>query len=221
MTDLEWKDWSDGWIREGYYISYLRDGIHYYEFVVQRDFAHWEYDWHETILAGADSGPETINNIEITRGYDDKTNTNHLWQFIFGIKGQVLIYIELPPDIHRHGIAKIPKPSSTNRYVSHFEEYMSPYHEPSFITEHFLMRPECDRLTVSAYNPNAIAMTPILNFMIAKLVTERIGTVQNGTQYPTSARWTDTLDKLYRRLIPQRPITLMPVRMPAEAPGGE
>lgn len=214
--------WSDGWIKEGYFVSYLRDGVHYFEFVTQRDFAHWEYDWPETITSEATSGPHVPPTLEITKGYDSRTNSNHIWQTIFGIKSQPYIYIELPTDLHRHGIPKAPKPSTTMRRVSHFEEWMSPFQEPSFITEHFMMRPETLHIAFSAYNPNDIDLADVkLNIFINKMVTERIGTVSNGIQTPQSTRWKETLDKLYRRVIPQRPLTLLPVRMPAEAPAGE
>lgn len=219
---VDFRDWSEGWLKEGYFVSYLRDGVHYYEHVVQRDMAHWERDWHETIAAGADSGPVVPEELEITKGYDAQTNSNHIWQVIFGIKGEVYIYVELPTDLHRHGIPKVPKPSPTMRRVSHFEEWMSAFNEPTFITEHFMMRPETSQIALSAYNPNPIAMTDVkLNFFISKMITERIGTVENGRQIPKADRWTETLDKLYRRVIPHRPITLLPVRMPAEAPAGE
>jgi len=42
-----------------------------------------------------------------------------------------------------------------------------------------------------------------------------------GVQSPTAPRWKETLDKLYRRVIPHRPLTILPVRAPAEAPVGE
>jgi len=218
MGNIDWKDWSDGWIKEGYFISYLKDGVFYYEHVLMRDFAHWEFDWYETVDANSSSGPHVPEQLEITKGYDSTTNTNHIWQLIFGIKGQAYIYIELPTDIHRHGIPKVPKPSSDWRRVSHFEEWMSPFDEPSFITEHFMLRPDLDRINISVYNPNDQDLTDLtLNFFINKMITERVGTVTNGRQTPSSARWTETLDKLYRRLIPVRPISLYPVRAPAEA----
>jgi len=218
----DFRNWSDGWLREGHFISYLKDGVHYFEHIVQRDLAHWEYDWHETISSRQESGPTVPTQLEITKGYDERTNTNHVWQVIFGIKGEVYIYVELPTDLHRHGIPKVPKPGPTQRTVSHFEEWMSAFNEPTFITEHFMMRPDTSQIALSAYNPNAINMTDVkLNFFISKMVTERIGTVENGRPVPKADRWTETLDKLYRRLIPHRPITLLPVRMPAEAPTGE
>jgi hypothetical protein len=217
----EWTEWSD-WLREGYFISFLRDGVRYYEHIVQRDLGHWEYDWPETISATTDSGPYVPANLEITRGYDAVNQTNRIWQMIFGIKGQSFIYIEMPTDIHRHGIPKDPKPSSANRLTSHFEEYMSPFYEPTFLTEHFFMRPLTQQIAFSAYNPDAIADTDLrLNILLAKLATERIGTSQAGILTPLQERWRETLEKLYRRAIPHRPITILPVRAPAEAPAGE
>ncbi len=218
----DWKQWSDGWLKEGYFISFLRDGVHYFEHIIMRDFAHWEYDWPEPITHGTASGPFVPATLEITKGYDSRTNTNHFWQMIFGIKGQPYIYVELPTDLHRHGLPKAPKPSTTMRRVSHFEEYMSQFHEPTFLTEHFMMRPETFQIAFSAYDPQTIDLTDVsLNIVIAKMITERIGTVENGRLVPKADRWRETLDKLYRRVIPHRPITLLPVRAPAEAPAGE
>ncbi len=221
MTKTTYQDWSS-WLREGYFISYLYEGVRYYENVVQRDLGHWEYDWPETISSESVSGPFVPADLEITRGYDATTNTNRIWQMIFGIKGQSLIYIELPTDIHRHGIPKDPKPSTANRFTSHFEEHMSPFLEPSFITEHFMMRPITQQIAFDAYNPDLTDDPDLrLNILIAKLGTERIGTSQGGVLTPTQSRWVEVLDKLYKRVIPCRPITIMPVRAPAEAPAGQ
>jgi len=217
----DWKDWSS-WIQEGWYISFLRDDSRIYEVVSLRDLAHWEYDWEGgTIESLHDSGPYAPADLEITKGYDPKTNTNHIWQMIFGIKGQAYIYIELPTDIHRHGLPKIAKPGTKTMRISHFEEWMSPFMEPSFLTEHFLIRPENTFINFSAYNPQSIAITDLkLNIFIAKLITERIGSETRGILAATSERWNETLDKLYRRVIPHRPLTLLPIRLPAEAPSG-
>ena len=225
MVDIGWKEWSDGWIKEGYFISYLKDGVHYFEYVLMRDFGHYEWEWGyppeaapQTILAGQESGPYVPDYLELTKAYDEKTKLNQIWQVIWGMKGQVLLYVELPTDTHRHGIPKVPKPRTNLRRVSHFEEWMSPFDEPCFITEHFMMRPDLDRINFSAYNPNAQDEPDlVLNFFLNKMVTERIGTVTNGVQEPTSDKWSETLDKLYRRLIPVRPISLYPVMAPAEA----
>lgn len=223
---IDFKDWSDGWLKEGWFISYHKDSTRYYEYIVARDFAHYEYDWPETISALSTSGPYVPDDLEITKGYDSSNKSNQLWQMIFGIKGQIYIYVELPTDIHRHGLAKRAKPSSDLREVSHFEEYMSSFHEPSFLTEHFMMRPETFKIDFSAYNPQSIAMPNVrLNIMINKMITERIGEVSvqgsSVVQVPSNDNYREILDKLYKRLVPCRPITLLPVRAPAEAPGGE
>lgn len=217
----KYAEWSD-WLREGYFISYLMEGTRYYEHIVQRDLGHWEYAWPETIAAESDSGPFVPATLEITRGYDATTETNRIWQMIFGIKGQSLIYVELPTDIHRHGIPKDPKPSTANRFTSHFEEYMSPFLAPTFLTEHFMIRPWNQQIAFDAYNPDATDDTDLrLNIFLAKLGTERIGIAQQGILTPSAPRWSETLDKLYRRVIPHRPLTIMPVRAPAEAPAGQ
>jgi len=211
----DWKEWSQGWLMGGHYISYVRDGVRYYEHVIARDLAHYSYEWHETISSGQPSGPKIPSYLIVTKGYNEKTNTNRIWQLIFGIKGQVYIYVELPSDIHRHGLPKVPKPSPDLREISHFEEWMSPYQEPTFLTEHFMMKPGFDRIAFSAYNPQDIDIKPWLNIFVNRMVTERIGTEQNGVLKPTANRWKEILEKLYKRVVPHRPITLMPVRAPA------
>ena len=215
----EWTEWSD-WLREGYFIRYTREGVTYYEQVVARDFAHYVYDWPETVNALSENGPTVPANLEVTVGYDDKKKTNRLWQLIFGIDGEIYVYVELPTDTHRHGIPKLPKPSSTVRTVSHYEEWMSPFIEPTFITEHFMMKPDTDRIAFDIYNPNAINMPAIkLRFLIAKMITERIGTEyydEAGLHLePTRNAWSELLDKLYRRVVYCRPITILPITAPA------
>lgn len=216
-----WQQWSD-WLIEGYYLSFIRENTRIYEHIIGRDLAHYQYNWPEIVLPLQMSGPFTPDQLEVTKGYSTTTNTNRIWQMIFGIQSQAYIYIELPTDIHRHGIPKVPKPGTDLREVSHFEEWMSPFMEPSFLTEHIMLRPETERISFEAYNPGTIPFYQIkLNIFIAKLTTERIGTEQAGVLTPTSTRWRETLDKLYRRVIPHRPLTILPVRAPAEAPAGE
>lgn len=219
---VEWSDWGDGWLKEGYYITYAMENQRHYELVIARDFAHYEYMWEGGyILPGTTSGHYIPEYLEVTKRYDSGTHRNQIWQVIFGIKPQVLIYVELPTDIYRHGLPKLPKPSTGIPWVSHFESWMSPYDEPTFVTEHFMMRPSLDRIAFSAFNPNAQVVLPWLRFFVAKCETERIGTLTVGEDtppalVPTSKRWTDVLDKLYKGTIPCRPITLYPVRAPAE-----
>lgn len=221
----DWKEWSE-WLREGYYISYARDSVRYYEHVLSRDLAHYVLEWFETIAPLEDSGPKVYDDLTVTLGYDKDTNLNYLWQMIFGIKGQVYIYIELPTDTHRHGVPKKPKPGTELWEVSHFTEAMSDFDEPTFLTEHIMLKPGYDRINWSAYNPNDIAKKPYLNFFLAKCITERIGIEQNGrVRTPViegdaeltkalAERWGETLQKLYKRQIPHRPLTLKPVWAP-------
>lgn len=224
MGIADWKDWSEGWVKERFYIEYIEANVRYYEYVLMRDLLHYEYDWHETIAPLTVSGPKVPEFLEVTQGYDDTSKTNYLWQLIFGMQGQAYLFIELPTDTHRHGIPKMSKPQSNFRRVSHFEEWMSPFQEPTFLTEHWMKKPALDRINLEAYNPLSISLVPgddgfKLNFFINALVTERVGQVVSGssTPTPTSRRWTDVLNKLWAHQIPCRPITLYPVRAPAES----
>jgi hypothetical protein len=219
-----WKEWSDGWIREGYHISYEREGVTYYERVVMRDWARYVYFWPEAISAGEESKDKVTYDLEITRGYDDRTKTNHVWQLIFGIKGEPYVYVQHPTDIKRHGVAKISWPTTGLREVAHYEEWMSPFNEPSFVTEHFLMRPDALYMALTAYNPMSIDIPEgelEFNFIIAKLMTDRIGTESAAGLEPAKPKWKDILEKLSKGLVTCRPITILPIRYPAEAPKGE
>ena len=231
MGTSDFKDWSAGWIKDGQNISYRREGIQYFEKIVRRELLHWEYPWHENIVHGTQSGPEVPEILEITKGYNKKSHINHIWQVIFGIKGQVYVYVELPTNIHRHGLPKQAKPGTTNRAVSHFEDWMSPYHEPTFLTEHFMMRPITERINLTAWNPEEDYVrggmrSVILNFFINSMATERIGTAYYDDELglvlePERKIMKQTLDKMYTHQIPVRPITLTGVPMPAAAPRGE
>lgn len=226
MGNADWKDWSDGWIKNGHFLSYRKAMIIYYEHVSRRELSHYEWDWsdaegHAQAIPALDSrGPVIPSFLEVTQEYDPDTKENRIWQLIFGLSAQALIYIQLPADTDRHGLPKIPKPRDDMRRVCHFEDWMSPFDEPTFLTEHFMMRPGLDRIAFEAYNPNEQAIQAgdfTLNFFVNRMVTERVGTVKNGVLSPTSDRWRETLDKLYKRLIPVRPITLYPVQAAAEA----
>ena len=186
------------------------------------DFGYSRYDdvvssmQFERILSA--SGPFVPANLEITKGYDKVAHLNRIWQMIFGIKTQTYIYVELPTDLHRHGIPKDAKPSAANRQTSHFTEWMSPFMVPSFITEHFMMKDAgINQIGFDAYNPTDITLTPTINVFLNKMVTERLGTEFEGKLTPTEPRFSEVLDKLNRRVIPHRPLTLFPVRAPAAA----
>lgn len=204
------KEWSSGWLQEGNFLSYLDRGIRKYYFVKRRDFAHIEHTFAELgALKTAD--PVTVNNLEITESY------TQLWQLVFGISPDIYAYVWVPVEEARHGVAKRPLPSAALREVAHFEHWMSPWDEPDWVTEHFLQRPLAPLIAFSFYNPQDIAVKPTLNFFINKMDLEHIGNVTNGSLTPAKAVYTDTLDKLYRKVIPHRPLTIMAVKARAEA----
>lgn len=244
MTDT--TVWAD-WIAEGHFISVLSTvdaGARKYFFVKSREFSHYEYEWAQTIGALSFDGPRTINNLENTAKADTQ-----IWQLIFGIDKQVYVYVHVPVDVDRHGVAKVPRQTAAFRTVGHYDGWMSPWMQPSWVTEHFLIRPDTPFIAVSCYNPQAITLTPRLNFFINKLDLEKLGEEKEGLliasdfpqlqynprsgaiasretgevskvteeQLKKQSRWMETLELLYRRRIPHRPVTLMPVRAPATA----
>jgi hypothetical protein len=231
-----WEDSWCKWIVEGNYISYYKAGVLYYEYVIGKELTHWEWKWGylnndlttiTPITPGTFTQQVVPDNFEITVGYDSVTNTNQLWQFIFGIKTQCYIYIQLPTDLSRHSLPKLQTPGATFPQIGHFEEWMSPFEEPSFVTEHFLIRPDLFRCGFTAYNPKNVTLTPELNFFINKLLTERIGWVNPSntalpdSEVPARAKYAEILDKLFKKVVPCRPISLYPIRAPAVAATGQ
>lgn len=212
MTEYEFA----GWLNEGHFYSFLdNDLVRHYFMVLARDWAHIEYHWEEDVAAGAVSGPFTPADLETTK-------EDQLWQIIFGIKPDAYIYVYMPTDIARHGVAKRTTGTSSLREAGHYKMQDSPFERPSFYTEHFLVKPYTPFISFQAYNPQNISFkedyNPIkLNFKIAKCVMENIGTEdRNGEMEAAHSRFNETLDKLHRRVIPHRPLTLYPVRAPAK-----
>jgi len=204
--------WSPGWLSEGHFISYKDERKTRYAVVTRWEFAHIEYTWPELILPTYSSGPYTIEDLEVT------AERTQLYQFIFGILGDVYIYVHLPVEVDRHGLAKRPKATATLREVGHYTQDMSPYERPSWITEHFLIRPIATFVAFSAYNNKTVTQMPKLNFYVNKCELEYIGYEEDGNLYPSKTIYRETLDKLYRKVIPHRPITIRAVRAPVEAP---
>lgn len=217
--------WTSRWILEGDFISYIDQtiGMTRYYFVRRRDFAHleWEFGWPEVaeedrpIAPGQIGGPYTFQQIKPTK-WSEATNQGQIFQLIFGIKPNVFVYIQLPSDTKRHGTPKLPWHKRTLRKVAHFTMQMSPYDRPTFFTEHFLVPKLCDLAGFEAYNPLDKTVLPYLNFYINKLEVEWVGDVApDGTRTPSSGRYADVLENLYRRVAKFRPITLESVRAAA------
>jgi len=256
--------WSD-WLKEGYFVSYqstVDAATRKYFFITRREWSHYEYVWPEDVAPGVSSGPFTVADLENTSAPEKQ-----LWQLVFGVNKQVYLYTHVPTDVDRHGVAKKPKQTAALRQVGHYEPGISPWHQPSWLTEHFLIRPDTPFIAVSCFNRAGYAwgddgygdyraitfhhgVNPIkLNFHLAKLELEKIGEETEGKLTPSDfpklqvdprtgvgtsletgevinatasrlrneSRYYECLENLYRRLIPQRPITLTPVRAPATA----
>ena len=214
MTSPLWGQW----LREGHFISFLyeRSQRKYY-MVKRRDIAHYEYEWEETITTEAQSGPVAIPNLEVT------TPWTLLHQLIWGIKPQCYVYVQLPTDIERHGVPKLPKHTPNQYTVAHFGMHDSPFDNPSWHTEHFMLRPINPLIAFTIYNKTKITITPTFNFWVNKMELEHIGDenadgTQVVSQHPSGSpntKFSETLDKLCKRMIPHRPITLLTVRAPA------
>ncbi len=207
------ESWAD-WLKEGFFYSYREQQVRKFFNVMYRDWAHIEYTWPEDIAPGVVSGPIVIDNLETTK-------ENQIWQVIFGISHDVYVYIHAPTDIERHGVAKVPKQTTNLREVGHYRMQDSWWDKPSFITEHFLLKPEIPYVAFSVYNPRNItfktAYNPIkLNFYLCKCEMEQVGEEVKGELQAAESRFTETLDKLYRRVIMHRPLTLIPLRAPAK-----
>lgn len=204
--------WSE-WMKEGHFYSFEdQQKVRNYFFVLSREWAHYVYDWPETIAPAAFNGPHTVTDLETTK-------ENQIWQVIFGIKPNAYIYTFVPEDIARHGVAKRPTPTNALWEVGHYRMQDSPFDRPSFITELFLIKPHVPYMAVKAYNPENItfrtAYNPLkLNFYVAKCQIEWIGDEAKGETIAAESRYVETLDKLHRRVIPHRPLTLWPIRAP-------
>ena len=206
------SEWA-GWLKEGHFISFEDrvNGVTRYAFVKRREFSDYVYPWPESIAPGTTSGPHTVEYLEPT------VNLKQLFQVIFGIKGEVYLYVNLPVEIARHGLPKIPKHTAAVRRIGYYTQHLSPYDQPDWVTEHFLLRPLTTFIALTAYNPTAITVTPEVRFLVNKLELELLGYERDGELHPEKPRYEEVLEKLYRRVIPLRPVTLMPVRAPAEA----
>jgi len=212
------------WIKEGHFVSLLHQEQRFYYHVIQRDFAHIEYTWEESINTLSFSGPYRIADLEMTK------NWKHLHQLIFGIRPQVLIYVHIPTDMDRHGTPKKPRQTPTQRTIGHYNMWMSPWDQPSWYTEHFMWGPDIVDMNLSCYNPTEITVTPEINFFLNKLLLEEIGrespdgtwtwgdqTEDAGVRAKMMAKWGETQQKLAKRLAPCRHLTLMSIRAPAAA----
>lgn len=214
-----------GFIEEGHFISVLDDTVEpfvrRYYFVIGREVSHYETTWHDLEPAGPAltsgvllPGPYIVKDLE-------PTLENQLYQVIFGFKPQIYLYSYLPAEVIRKGIAKRPRATQAFPTVGHMIEHWSPYDAPSFFTEHRLLRPLTIWMGFAAYNPLpfTVAATDLkINFIINECILEHVGDDIDGNLTAAKTRFTETLEKLQKRVIPHKPLTLGPVRAPSVAP---
>jgi hypothetical protein len=180
-----------GWLEEGFFVRLTTPERYTKEFffVEQTEHARYKYTWAATIAKDTEDGPRNIEDLK-------PLATDRLYQCIFGIKTACYIYLNLPLNTRMWGTDKRPIASSSLREVGYRTADESPYEQPSFVTEFFLQKDgSFDYPGLYAYNPTERTLKPKINFLVNKTVIEKV---------------TDAvvLEKLEKKLIPYRPITL-------------
>lgn len=135
-------------------------------------------------------------------------NRSILHQVFFGVdKVGTLIYVRIPTDTYKGGIAQVPKESSANRLVGEIDGEISPFDAPAVETEFFTRTesvvpfPDLD-----CYNSTRLSQTPRIRFYINQLL---LGPVNEEAR-----------DRLQRKLIPFTPIKLDPLDIKGGEPAG-
>lgn len=193
------------WHIEGDYLRLYSPETERWSFyyVKQREQALYIHKWSEKISPNTESGPEDLEDLK-------PLALNRLDQVIFGVKTRCLIYLNLPHETRRWGTDKKPIATSDLREVGYVDETISPYEEPSFLTEFFLQKGGAyEYPQFYAYNPTNRTLKPTLMFRINKLIVEEI----------TRERYPELYEKLEKRVIPYRPITLGGVPVTRTGPG--
>jgi hypothetical protein len=138
-------------------------------YVLNAEFAHYEYKWSKDVSVNTESGPENIEDLEPGR-------KEVIYQVIFGIKpAKAYIYVAIPTDVRLYGVAEEAIPRDGFREVGAITGEMSPYDEPDFITELFLMKDTSyEYPSLYAYNPTNKPIRPQLKFLVNKIEPEEI-----------------------------------------------
>ena len=179
------------WLEEGFFIRLATPEFQKKEFyfIDQIERARYVYKWAVAIATDTEIGPVNVEDLK-------PLSTNRLYQCVFGIKTAAYVYLNLPLNTRLWGTDKKPIATSTLREVGFRDHEESPFDHPSFITEFFLMKNgSFDYPAFHAYNPTERSLRPELNILLNKMVIEKVVD-------PV------TLEKLERRLIPYRPVTL-------------
>lgn len=179
------------WLEEGYFIRLSTPEFETKEFyyIDQAEKARYKFKWPASVASNTEDGPQNVEDLK-------PLATNRLYQGIFGIKSACYIYLNLPLNTRLWGTDKKPIATSSLREIGYRDHDESPFDQPTFVTEFFLMKNgSFDYPALLAFNPTERALTPELNIIMNKMIIERV-TDQ------------ETLAKLQKKLIPYRPITL-------------
>lgn len=173
------------WLLEGHFLQ-LEDTFY---FVRQKERARYVYKWEETISSDSESGPYNIEDLK-------PLATDRLFQGIFGVRSSCLIYLNTPTDKRLWGTDKKPLATSSLREVGFVDKDISPFESPDFETEFWLQKgANFEFPAMYAYNPTNTNLRPQLRFEINMMRIEPVTEPE-------------TLDKLSKKLIPYRPITM-------------
>lgn len=179
------------WLEEGYFIRLYSPEFDTKEFyyVNQTERARYQFNWPASVPSNTENGPQNVEDLK-------PLSINRLYQGIFGIQSACYIYLNLPLNTRLWGTDKKPIATSALREVGFCDQDESPFKRPTFVTEFFLMKDgSFDFPAFLAFNPTERALTPQLNILLNKCVIEKVNEPE-------------TLDKLKKKMIPYRPITL-------------
>ncbi|MBW2672940.1 MAG: hypothetical protein JRD89_05915, partial [Deltaproteobacteria bacterium] len=169
------------WHIEGDYLRLYSPETETWRFyyVKQREQALYIHKWSEKISPNTESGPEDLEDLKpLALNRLDQVIfgvKTRLDQVIFGVKTRCLVYLNLPHETRRWGTDKKPIATSDLREVGYVDEEISPYEEPSFLTEFFLQKGgSYEYPHLYAYNPTNRTLKPTIMFRINKLIVEEI-----------------------------------------------
>lgn len=190
---------NERWLQSGYYIRVYSDAERKFKYYWLREEENLpEYIFGQVAVDGVsfgsvDAGDET-GFIEIE---DLKPAKNRLYQLLVGVRPAGRFYFEIPSGESIWGTDERPRASTTFRKVGGINQDISPFNNPSWVTEFFLMYNIVPH--VNYYNSTSITTKPEVRFIGKMFLIDDVETLPNGQEI---------LNKLVKREIPFRPITI-------------
>ena len=174
------------WIEEGHFVSF--DNRFFW--VVGSEKSRYVYNWTAVLAGQTEAAAEDIENLK-------PLSLDRLFQIAMGVPDGILAYVKIPTDKARFGTDKVPEQSSSNRFVGWVDSNMSPFTRPSLTdTEFFTQKVgnyEFPRVVL--YNQTKRRMKPSLRFDVNRMILQEVTNPE-------------TVDKLVKKFIPSRPLTL-------------